>query len=80
MSIDEAQWKAPKQMILGAIERMADDAPMEAIEYEVAFLASVHRGLAQMERGEGVPHEEVIRQLNRWRNSWTVRGLPPDVP
>lgn len=56
-----------KQIVLDSIERLPDDASLDAIAAQVEFLAAVRKGLDQIERGETVPHEEVNRQLASWR-------------
>jgi len=45
-------------------------APQQDQEVEIAdrieFLAAVQKGLDQLDRGEGIPHEETKRQLASW--------------
>jgi len=55
-----------KQLVLEAIEELPDNAPLNEIVERVEFLAAVQKGLDQLDRGEGVPHEEVKRQLAAW--------------
>ena len=55
-----------KQLVMDSIERLPDDASIEAIAERVEFLAAVRKGLDQIDRGETVPHEEVKRQLASW--------------
>ena len=55
-----------KQLVLDSIERLPDDASIEAIAERVEFLAAIRKGLDQIDRGETVPHEEVKRQLASW--------------
>ena len=64
-----------KQALRDYIEELSDDealALFQRLESEAQELlppltdeqrASVQRGLAQSERHEGIPHEEVLRQL-----------------
>lgn len=52
-----------KQLVLDSIERLPDDASIEAIAERVEFLAAVRKGLDQIDRGQTLPHEEVKRQL-----------------
>ncbi len=64
-----------KQALRNYIEELSDDealALLHRLEDEAQELlppltdeqlASVQRGLAQSERGEGIPHEEVLRRL-----------------
>jgi predicted transcriptional regulator len=55
-----------KQLVLESIERLPDDASLNAIVERVEFLAAVRKGLDQIDRGETVPHDEVKRQLASW--------------
>lgn len=55
-----------KQLAMDSIERLPADASLDAIAERVEFLAALRKGLAQIERGETVPHEEVKRQLATW--------------
>ncbi len=55
-----------KQLALESIQRLPDDASLDAIAERLEFLASIRKGLAQIERGETVSHEEVKRQLATW--------------
>lgn len=55
-----------KQLALQAINELPDDAPLSEIVARVEFLAAIQKGLDQLDRGEGVPHEEVKRQLASW--------------
>ena len=51
---------------MDSIERMPADASLEVIAERVEFLAAIRKGVAQIERGETVPHDEVKRQLATW--------------
>ena len=64
--IGQSQVMSDKQLVLDSIERLPDDASLEAIAERVEFLAAVRKGLDQIDRGETVPHEEVKRQLASW--------------
>ncbi len=55
-----------KQLVLEAIRELPDDAPMTEIVERVEFLAAIQKGLDQLDRGEGISHEEVKRQLASW--------------
>jgi predicted transcriptional regulator len=61
--------KSPKLELIDLLERMPDDASLDAMVAEVLFKASVLRGLAEADRGEGMSHEEVKERLSAWRMS-----------
>jgi hypothetical protein len=55
-----------KQLALESIQRLPEDASLDAIAERLEFLAAIRKGLNQIERGETVSHEEVKRQLAAW--------------
>ena len=55
-----------KQLVIQAINDLPDDTPMSEIVQRVEFLVSIQKGLDQLDGGEGIPHEEVKRQLASW--------------
>ena len=55
-----------KELVLDAVQKMPQQATLAEIVDELALMASVKEGLAQSERGEGVPHEEVVKMLDQW--------------
>jgi len=55
-----------KQLALQVINALSDDAPLSEIVERVEFLAAIQKGLDQLDHGEGIPHEEVKRQLASW--------------
>ena len=48
-----------KEMVLEAIKELPDDASVRDIADRLEFLAAIQTGLDQLDRGEGIPHEEV---------------------
>ncbi len=61
--------KSDKQEAIELIERLPDHISLETIISELLFKAKVNRGLAQIERGETVSHEEVEEEMTKWRQS-----------
>jgi predicted transcriptional regulator len=62
----QIRFMSDKQLVLDSIERLPEDANLDAIAERVEFLAAIRKGLGQIEHGETVPHEEVKRQLATW--------------
>ena len=58
-----------KQLALETINAMPDDCSLEAIAERIEFIAAVKKGILQLDRGEGIPHDEVKRQLASWLTS-----------
>jgi predicted transcriptional regulator len=48
------------------IRALPDDSSLEEIAERIEFMAAVQKGLDQLDRGEGIPHNEVKRQLASW--------------
>jgi predicted transcriptional regulator len=58
-----------KEMVLDAINELPDAASLDEIAQRIEFLAAVQKGIDQLDRGEGIPHDEVKRQLATWLSS-----------
>ena len=55
-----------KALVLDAIKELPDEASLQEIAERIEFLAAIQKGLDQLDRGEGIPQEEVKRQLATW--------------
>jgi predicted transcriptional regulator len=55
-----------KEIVLDAINELPDEVSLEEIAERIKFLAAIQKGMDQLDRGEGIPHEEVKRQLATW--------------
>jgi predicted transcriptional regulator len=55
-----------KELVLDAISELPDEASLDEIARRIEFLAAIQKGIDQLDRGEGIPHEEVKRQLATW--------------
>ena len=55
-----------KEIVLESIRALPDDCSLEEIAERIDFMAAVQKGLDQLDRGEGIPHDEVKRQLASW--------------
>ena len=58
-----------KEIVLETIRALPDDCSLEEIANRIEFMAAVQKGLDQLDRGEGIPHDEVKRQLASWLSS-----------
>ena len=52
-----------------AVRELLDDCSIDDITDRIEFLAAVRNGLDQLDRGEGISHEEIKRQLASWLTS-----------
>jgi predicted transcriptional regulator len=55
-----------KEIVLDAISELPDDVSLHEIADRILFLAAIQKGMDQLDCGEGIPHEEVKRQLAAW--------------
>lgn len=55
-----------KEIVLESIKALPDDCSLDEIAERIEFMAAVQKGLDQLDRGEGIPHEEVKKQLASW--------------
>ena len=55
-----------KEIVLDTIRSLPDDCSLDESAERIEFMAAVQKGLDQLDRGEGIPHDEVKRQLASW--------------
>jgi len=58
-----------KEMVLEAVRKLPDDSSIDEIADRIDFLAAIQKGFDQLDRGEGIPHDEVKKQLASWLTS-----------
>lgn len=52
-----------RDRMIEVIRKLPADATVDDAIEQLVFLAKIEEGLAQLDRGEGVPHDEVKRRL-----------------
>ena len=52
-----------RERILEAVQDLPDDATVDDAIERLIFLAKIDAGLAELDAGMGIPHEEVKRRL-----------------
>lgn len=55
-----------KQEVIKMIRGMPDDTSVADIMAELYFRQKVDAGLGQLDRGKGLPHEQVTERLGKW--------------
>ena len=55
-----------KRLVLETISELPDEVSLEEIAERIEFLVAIQKGIDQLDRGEGIPHEEIKRQLATW--------------
>ncbi|HEX6100838.1 MAG TPA: hypothetical protein VF432_31260 [Thermoanaerobaculia bacterium] len=55
-----------KDEVRKLLDHLPDDVSFEDIQYQVYVLDEIRRGSDEIDRGEGLDHEDVKRRLARW--------------
>ena len=55
-----------KEEVIRMIQNMPKDISIEDIMAELYFRYQVDEGLKQLDAGEGIPHEEVEKRMEKW--------------
>lgn len=55
-----------KQIVEDLLQRIPEGASLHDIAQEIEFIAAVRQGLAELDRGESIPLEQVERELPSW--------------
>jgi predicted transcriptional regulator len=55
-----------KEILLELAEKLPPDATLVDAIYELKFRQAVEEGLASLDRGEGVPIEEIKSKIAEW--------------
>ena len=58
-----------KQAVRDLLERLPDDCSLEDVLYHLYVIEKTQRGLAELEAGQGIPHEQVAEEMRR---KWQV--------
>jgi predicted transcriptional regulator len=55
-----------KRIVEDLLQRIPEDASLRDIAREIEFVDAVRKGLAELDRGERIPIEEIERELPSW--------------
>jgi hypothetical protein len=55
-----------KQIVHDLLQKLPEDVSLHEVAREIEFVAAVRQGLAEIERGERIPIEEIERELPSW--------------
>ena len=58
-----------KEIVIETIRALPDDCSLEEIAERIKFMAAVQKGLDQLDKGKGIPHNEIKKQLASWLTS-----------
>ena len=66
---------SPKQAALNLVQRIADDASFEDIQYQLYVLQQIEAGLKDVGEGRTVSHTKAREHLSRWLD----QGRPDEI-
>ena len=55
-----------KQIVHDLLQRLPEDASLHDIAQEIEFVAGVRQGLAELDRGERIPIEQIESEMPSW--------------
>ncbi|MGB8355379.1 MAG: hypothetical protein WCD79_15890 [Chthoniobacteraceae bacterium] len=55
-----------KEIVIDLLGRLPEQASLHEIAREIEFVAAVRQGLGELDHGEGIPIEQVERDLPSW--------------
>ncbi len=55
-----------KELVSSLLGRLPDDVSLQDIAKEIEFISGVREGLDQLDRGDGVPLEDVEKMIASW--------------
>jgi predicted transcriptional regulator len=55
-----------REIVLDLVSKLPDDTSMEDILEKIAFVAGVNEAIAEADRGEGIPLEDVEKLIAQW--------------
>jgi predicted transcriptional regulator len=55
-----------REAVQSILQSLPPDVSLHEVAREIEFIAGVREGLAELDRGEGIPVDEVRRDLRTW--------------
>jgi predicted transcriptional regulator len=55
-----------KQIVQDLLQKLPDDVSLHQVAQEIEFVAAVRQGLAEVDRGERIPIDDIERELPSW--------------
>ena len=62
-----------KEEIKTLVDAMPDDLTWDEVVYRLYVRKRVQRGVASLDQGKGIPHEQVMREMRTWLNGLSGR-------
>jgi predicted transcriptional regulator len=64
--MSEVPMQTAKQDAVAMIAALPDDVSIEEIQYRLYVLEHIRAGMAELDAGEGIPHDEVRAEFAKW--------------
>lgn len=58
-----------KEIAIDLVRRLPDESSLMDIAREIEFVAGIREGLAELDRGESVPAEQLLKEIPQWANT-----------
>lgn len=58
-----------REAVQTILQSLPPDVSLHEVAREIEFIAGVREGLAELDRGEGIPVDEVRREIRTWVKS-----------
>jgi len=58
-----------KQTVRDLLDQLPDDCTLEDVLYHLYVIEKVQKGMAELDAGRGIPHEQVAEEMRR---KWQV--------
>jgi predicted transcriptional regulator len=55
-----------KQQVIQMIQSLPEDVTVDDIVAELYFKLQVDAGLKELDKGKGIPHEEIEKRMSKW--------------
>jgi predicted transcriptional regulator len=55
-----------KQIVEDLLQKLPDSVSLRDIAQEIEFVAGVRQGLEELDNGEGIPIEDIEREMPSW--------------
>jgi len=55
-----------RELVIDLVRKLPEDTSLENIAREIEFVAGVKEAIAQADRGEGMPIEDVEKLIKQW--------------
>lgn len=55
-----------KEIVADLLQRLPENVTLHDVAREIEFVAAVRQGLDELDRGEGIPIEDIEREMPSW--------------